>query len=251
VEPEVLVADLSLPGEIAVDAHNAYWIDDFEARLTSVPLAGGHPVTVAGTGQARALRIDATSAYWLNFNGATRTSTVMKAPLGGGSGVELAVAQGTPASLAVDRTSVYWTETDTAGDTAFLKKVSIDGGPVTTLLSTHSFLGGAGEIAVDSTSVYFFPGAGDQGLLKVPLTGGAPVAIAPTANFAAAIAIDASYVYVAEQDTGSVKRVPLNGGTIKAFSAASLVPKIATNGAKACWVANDANWGVSCVDSCR
>lgn len=252
--PEVLVSDLMLPGEIAVDAHNAYWIDDFEARLMSVPLAGGHPVRVATTGQAQALAIDATSAYWLNFDATTLTSAVMKAPLGGGAGVELAVAQGIPpGSLAVDRTSVYWTELDRPSHTAFLKKVSIDGGPVTTLLSSTSFLDSAGAIAVDPKSVYLAGATvtGDNGLLEVPLTGGGPIAIAQTANVATAIAVDSSYVYFSELESGSVKRVLLNGGTISAFSTTPhSASSIATNGTKACWAANYVSWAVSCVDSC-
>ena len=54
------------------------------------------------TGQAQALAIDATSAYWLTFHFSTQTSAVMKAPLGGGAGVELAVAQTSQGSLVVE-----------------------------------------------------------------------------------------------------------------------------------------------------
>jgi len=251
--PEVLVSDLFLPGALAVDAHNAYWLADLESRLKSVPLAGGSPVSVATTGQARALAIDATSAYWLNFDTTTLTSAVMKAPLGGGAGVELAVAQGIQGSLAVDLTSVYWSEVDTLG-TAFLKKVSIDGGPVTTLLSTPAFSSSAGVIALDPTNVYFGGATmdGNNGLLKVPLTGGAPIAIAHITSFAAAIAVDSRYVYFSELADGIVRRVPVNGGTISEYSAtSSRVPNVATNGTKACWVGNESSWTVTCVDSCR
>ena len=178
----------------------------------------------------------------------------MKAPLGGGAGVELAVAQTSQGSLVVDRTSVYWTELDMPGGTVSLRKVSIDGGPVTTLLSTTASWNSGGVVAVDPTSVYFSGATADghDSLLKVPLTGGAPITIDRTANVAAAIAVDSSYVYFSELDSGSVKRVPLNGGTPSALSATSSSgSKLATNGAKACWATNEARWAVSCVDSCR
>jgi len=252
--PEVLVPNLFLPGALAVDGHNAYWIADLEYRLMSVPLAGGDPVTVATTGQAQALAIDATSAYWLNFDLTTHTSTVMKAPLSGGEAVQLAVAQSIQGSLAVDGTSVYWTELDTSVGTVFLEKVSIDGGPVTTLLSTTASWNHAGAIAVAPTRVYFAGAAvdGHDGLLGVASTGGAPIEITRTSAVAAAVATDESFLYFSELDSGSVKKVPLEGGTPSALSAGSArVSDIATNGAKTCWVANEASWTVSCIDTCR
>jgi hypothetical protein len=55
--------------------------------------------------------VDATSVYWVNYNG----GTVMKLPTGGGTPTTLASGQSGANSIAVDATSVYWTNYD--GDT--------------------------------------------------------------------------------------------------------------------------------------
>jgi sugar lactone lactonase YvrE len=50
--------------------------------------------------------LDASFVYW------TTAATVMRAPLAGGSSVELASGQNSPIGLAIDAGSLYWMNTN-------------------------------------------------------------------------------------------------------------------------------------------
>jgi len=255
--PETLASDLRLPTDIAVDAHNVYWIDDFSNEVLSVPSSGGDPISVARTHEVSALTIDATSAYWLDVDGAKRTSTVKKAPLAGGAAIELASAQLYTGGLAVDSTSVYWIDLDQPLGTVRVMKVPLEGGPATTLLSMASYSPNeAGTLAVDETSAYFVGGA--DGVLKIPLAGGTPTLLTSGSSGALvpSVAIDATNVYWADlaPEGGSVRvmKVPRNGGT--ETSVATNLPvstRIVAHGSKICWITNDATSAVWCIDSCN
>jgi hypothetical protein len=80
--------------------------------------------------------------------------------------------------------------------------------------------GGVGRgIAVDGASVYWtrngVGGAGNGTVMKMPVDGGAPTALASGTSNATAIAVDARSIYWVSFDIGggSLMRMPLDGGT--------------------------------------
>jgi hypothetical protein len=173
--PVVLAAGQPGPGQIAVNATDAYWLNDgvsqcgVRGTIMKVALAGGTPEVIAELDLARTLALDATSVYWPNVN------TLGADPAGY-----------TINDLTVDATSVYWPST-----TAIMK-LPIEGGtPVELATGAPNSLGGS-SVKVNQTNV-FWVGA-DGTIQTMPLGGGSKTVLA-TQQRDSFIAVDAQNVY--------------------------------------------------------
>ena len=98
--------------------------------------------------------------------------------------------------------------------TAVVMSIPVDGGTAKTLYQACESLG---AIAVGVNSIYFVnePVAGQIHMLKLPIAGGGPPALATLAYWADSIALDArtGRVYWTEFGNGRVMGVPTSGGT--------------------------------------
>jgi len=158
--PVTVASAHSFPSSIAVDATHAYWTTygtsesplepSTDGAVMKMPVGGGTPFTiVSAQNLPRGLVVDATSVYWIVG------SSVMKAPLDGGSSTTLVSGVGslsTVGSIAVDTLYVYWTnDADSYGGGAVMK-VPLAGGTPTKLALAQDR---PRCIAVDDTSVYW------------------------------------------------------------------------------------------------
>jgi hypothetical protein len=200
---------------LAVDATSVYWVvpggggNPNEGSVNRIPLDGGTPtVLAANQGTEGSIAVDATSVYWAIQTG------IVKQPLAGGTPIAIVMVEA-PTILGLDSTSVYFTKYGGG-----IMKAPIDGGaPV--MLAAGVTPGGGMLGAVDSTSVYYVDG---NDVMKVSIAGGTPTTLAAAQPQIEGLALDSTNVYwtdfldVAADggplfDAGTVKSVPIGGGT--------------------------------------
>jgi hypothetical protein len=247
----------------------------------SVPLAGGVPADLADLGYgANMIAIDGTNVYWTGNGG-----IVAKAPLDGGLATNLVAFQdgitscgaiavadptvyfaitqngkgdvqsvpvdgGTPvvlapvessflaSSLALGANAIYWPAN------AELLSTPLDGGTTVPIASNVN----ANGVAVDARYVYWTQARGTVGgaVMRAPLDGGAPVAVATQLPSPQAIAVDGAGLYWTDYSgsasaNGTIFMAPLDGGALRVLATGQSSPDgIATDGARVYW----ANCGV-------
>lgn len=181
------------------DAH-IYWADSGVGTLHEVELDGTMPHEIAAAGaNVFAMAVDANNLYFAQANLALGFVNL-------GSGTTVEVTPTTPQidtySLAVDANNLYvWSfkiASTEASDLLRLPK-SLQGSPtvIATDLPTNS-LGRA--IATDTKFVYF---AGNDGVYRVPSTGGTAVRLATTTSPPAQIVVTGGAVYWLVPMTGA------------------------------------------------
>jgi hypothetical protein len=215
--PKTLASNQFGADGIAVDSTTVYWTDaNTGGTVMKVPKAGGTPTTLASNQNIpEGIAVDSTTVYW-TVGGATATSgLVMSVPLGGGTPKTLASGQSGPQSIAVNATSLYWTNAD---NPVALIRAQLDGTTPTTLVSESTPGSVAfGDLALDSTSVYFANLDGAS-IVSIPLAGGAQTTIASGQIYPAGpVAVDSTSVYwVVSHNTttlnGYLVSAPKTGG---------------------------------------
>ncbi len=202
--PTVL-ASTPNPIGIAIDADNVYWTSYSnpncpesggpcapDGAVMKAPIAGGDTTPIAShLERVGSIAVDGTNVYWTVPGRNVMNGAVFRAPRAGGAPVALATHQwDVRDELVVSTSNVYWiqaSQADGGGGNA-LVTVPIKGGTVTEI--AHA----SGPLATDGTSIYFFD---QNGIMKRPFAGGAPVFIASAQP--AAMAVDAANIYWSNQ----------------------------------------------------
>jgi hypothetical protein len=185
---------------VAVDATNVYAL---ASELLAVPKAGGSPVVLARS-QGFHLAVDSARAVVSTLGG---LSTV---PIGGGAVTPLAPTTNLVDGLAIDAANAYYASGDRTQ--IVVSSVPLGGGAMTTLATAPPRGIDVGtpfeSVATDGTNVYFLT---SDSVMKVPLSGGAPVALATGQSTLTTIATDGQNVYWAANT--AILKVPVGGGT--------------------------------------
>ena len=130
-------------------------------------LATGQPVP-------QGIATDGINVYWTDNPPLTPDAgAVMRVSVCGGTPVAIASGPISPQFVAVDGTNLYWTQSSSV--VAWNKS----SGAITTLAHNQAFPAG---IVVDSANLYWANDVADGGLVRMPLDGGAPTAIASAPN---------------------------------------------------------------------
>jgi hypothetical protein len=158
-EPSVVATSQGLPGQIAVDADNVYWVELLgvpESRVMKAALAGGDPVELvpASAVLIRGLAVDDEAVYWSTVQGgAPFGGTVMKVPKAGGAAFTIASGLKGPGDIVLDAENVYWSGY-VGGIPAqdVVMKASKGGGAASVVAVSR----GAPSFTVNEASVYWF-----------------------------------------------------------------------------------------------
>jgi hypothetical protein len=201
-----LLAKISEPA-ISLATHGDYVYFACESGAVGRVLkAGSNPETLGTvSGAVRGITADDDAVYLASSQGG-----IVRITLATKASTPLAPAAGEPCAMVRDGTRLYWTARKPEGDGAVLR-LPLEGGDVTTVAS-GSFA--ACAIAADDASLYFATsapgtapgsmsvrsngGSGGLGLMRSPITGGDPVAVAGAVGALAqpgSVAVDATHIY--------------------------------------------------------
>lgn len=184
------------------------------------------PLVLASGGvEPTDIAVDDTTAYWVD----PVARQVMTVPVGGGNAAFLFMGDPpfAPQSITLGPDGqVYFTDSGLE----LVAKASFEG-DFTILADGQTYAMG---IAVDAESVYWT--SADEGtVMKVPIAGGAPVALATGQDSPLGIAVDATHVYWVNEG-GTVMKVPVAGGPPSAIADGQLKPKdIAVDATSVYW----------------
>ncbi len=205
----------------ALDVQNGlvYWGD--ATTIATVPTTGGAVHDLASTTAVPwAIAVAGGDAYWTSTQG-----TLVRRDDGSPNGAVVAdVGEQGADALAATATDVFWVSFESAK----LYRYSIANATVTTLATPPAAQSMA--VATDGVNVYWtaltIDGAHQMTIYRVPIAGGAPTALATIAlgqcfKCWASLATDGAFVYFtngAEDDSGTIGKVPVTGGPVTSLA---------------------------------
>ena len=211
-----LIDEVDSPIIVTVNGPDIYWIEggararlDGFGRIAKMPINGGSDNTII-SGIIRNMSLgwegmpitaDNTNVYFAD------RKTIKKVSHNGGPVEKLAIAGDYIEDLTTDGINVYWID---KSPMIRIAKVSINGGPKEIL--SHEVVGPSGRIIVNNGYVYWM--AHYDTIAKVPIDGGLTEIVASDLPFLADFTVDDAYAYFSEWDTGRIRKVSLNDGTI-------------------------------------
>lgn len=206
----VLADGVDAPQTMAITSSSIYWVEggpigqiEGFGRIAMMPISGGSETTVISgiPNGTMPIAVDNAHVYIAD------RWTIKKVPREGGVAEKLAIADFSIKDIATDGVSVYWIED---GPFAKVAKVSINGGSAEVL--SNELSGPAGPIALHDTYVYWM--AHYDTIAKVSINGGVTDVITAGLPFLSDFAVDGTHVYFSENDSGYIKKVSINDGTI-------------------------------------
>ena len=194
------------PYQLVVDSTSVYWLASGDGTVMKVPIGGGTLKTVAsGQPNGLGIAVDSKSLYWQGVEGVYALPLDMLE-----SGAPRLLGSGLGESLVLGASAIFGTGYH-GGDNQTLSLVSmpIGGGMVQGLAQITG--PDPSYTAVDSTSVYWSCFDDPCPIVKTPLGGGASTTLA-TGHVVFGVAVDATNVYWAESNNGTIMKVPVGGG---------------------------------------
>ncbi len=213
VAPEIVSAAESSPETIVLDSTSVYWTNYGSGEVRRIAkTAGAQATTISSIANTNpwGVAVDSQNVYWTepNITSGNKNTAVRKAPLTGGPATVLVTDPATPEAIVTGAGAVYWTEYASS-----VRTVSVDGGAPQTFATASNLVSNA--LAIDAANLYW---STNDAVYQAPLAGGTPKTIGPSA---AAIAVDATSVYLALNDSlgvGKIVSVPIGGGSQTALA---------------------------------
>ena len=203
-----VAANQQYPSYITLDAANVYWttaqgnvLQGFAGNLMKMPIAGAVPTSLdACQAQPQGLAVNSTMVYWIcgKFPVPGGPEELRKVAISGSNPTAILSNLSGPWGLAISATHVYWTN---SSGTALMMMPLAGGSPAQ--IGTGPAAAKVGGLTTDGINVYW----AYEGLLQVPVGGGATIMLSTFGSSSPGVGTDASNVYW----SGPIK-VPINGG---------------------------------------
>lgn len=236
-----LASGLPTPTRLMVRDGFVHWLDgnsETGVRVHRVAVSGGDATLLSSGGSytGTGIAVDTASIYWSASPGGG-SGFVFKAPLSGGLAVQLTTDRvNQPSDIAIDSEFLYWAEDNGGPDqNQGIRKVSLNGGSSITVTT----LGYPLSLVLLWPDVYYSytKTGGGSFIGKVNMNGGSITDLASTNSRASGMVIDATHVYWAEFDTGTIKKMPLGGGPVTTLASGLNQPwRLAVDGFNVYWV---------------
>jgi hypothetical protein len=210
---KTLFQDKVTPFMLGINSAFIIWIEGFGGaldlvspwgleRITKMSLSGGSPTTIVSGVSIDTPPIAADDNYvYIGDRLAVKKVSIL-----GGQVEILAKSGDIVENIATDGFNIYWIDR-----LAIVSKVSVNGGDSTKLANMVDSPVGPSRIFVINGYVYWM--VHYDTILKVPSSGGAVTTIASGLPFVSDFVVDGTNIYFAEQDTGQIKKISVNGGS--------------------------------------
>ncbi len=215
------------PLSLASDGTYVYWNDTLDPQVIRRVAVGGNGATTLAAIGTGGMALSPTSLFWVGASGVESmpkaggtVTTLGPAPMGGGYGV------------AIDASYFYFAASSTLSATIF--RTPLSGGATTTLAMLGTIVN---VLATDGANVYFV--SGDY-LSSVPAAGGAVSVLASGFSGTTSLKLDSGNLYASislgNGPYGSILRVPVTGGRPTALASAQWgVSDLAVDATSICW----------------
>ncbi|HEY2509979.1 MAG TPA: hypothetical protein VGI39_03960 [Polyangiaceae bacterium] len=214
----VQAADLNAYGMTLTAYGDAlYWLPSFvpSAVVQKTALDGTNRTALpmaASTAQGSGFSTNGNLLAWVTQY--DPVASIVTMPIAGGTPTTILSNVGGPEALAIDGTNAYWVlvSGDAGAVRGDLMKTPLDGGPTSVLVPGIGNV--SGSVATDGVNVYWLspPGfaatdAGVNSVMKVPVNGGAPAAVASVSSFASEVVVDDTSLYVVSPPDGTISKI--------------------------------------------
>jgi hypothetical protein len=152
--------------------------------------------------------------------GGGTSSTSQAAPPSQASLVTLAAGQTCPWEMAIDATSVYWTDCGDPTGGYVLTVPKAGGGNGIVALATGDRLSGIAVGGSNVYWVASTADASSGAIMTVPVGGGMPARVAPQSGSPSHLAVDSAFAYWSEDLAAQLVKAPLDGGAPTAVASA-------------------------------
>jgi hypothetical protein len=211
------------PWVIAVRRGQVYWSQNGSGgAIVTVPATGGVARELSGPQPSpRGLAIDDSYVYFVTED--PDAGTVQRMLLDGGDLSILASDQQSPKEVVLTPAAIFWSN---PGDGTIMRLPMAAAGVDPTIVA--SGLGTPFGLATDGTFLYWTshptstPDAGAVG--RASFDGKQKQFLASAQPLPRGIAVDATYAYFTNEVEGTVKRVPVGGGTVVTLASGQVQP---------------------------
>lgn len=217
-EVTTLVQGGNAPRKLALYSSEIYWteggpiglIEGF-GRIAKMAVGGGNITTVMQrVGESTPIASDGSYLYLGD------KFSINKMSIDGSNSEILHTASDEIGDLTTDGSNVYWI----SKYFSTVHKIPASGGATTTLSSELDGL--SGPIRTRNGYVYWI--ANHEIIKKVSTAGGQVITLASNLPFLNDLVVDDIYVYFSEQDTGDIRKMSINGGSITTVISPSAPP---------------------------